>query len=513
MAYLYYHYLGSNDQLVSIGIISFVGVAQFAPSFLGGLFWPKGHSKGARWSIISGFSLWFFLLVVPSVWPSLAGTSLGLEEFRVLVLRLGYSELSFAIYSSLGVNTLTYIALSLKYSASQAEFHQAQQFVNALSLSKSDTLLYRASADFPDLKSLLIRFLGIKHTEKVLDRYARIHGIDWQSAPQADSRIISFAERLLSEAIGPASARILIARVVDKEELSLDEVVDILEESQRVWQLNRELSRRSDQLKRVTADLRQANAKLLEFSELKDEFLYTVTHELRTPLTSIKTQAEIIYDDREMPNEDRERFLANIVADCDRLTRLINNVLDLEKYDSGNQKLALTFTSIEPLLHQVAASFKGLARKRMVEFSTEIESDLPLTYFDSDRIAQVLHNLLGNAFKYCQPGKGKVVLSARLWQGRILVEVSDNGAGIPETDRQLIFDKFYQVRNQTRRKPAGSGLGLAICKNIVQMHRGNIWVAQSEEGTGARFSFSLPLYEKDSSLSSTHLTSKVLKKT
>ena len=191
------------------------------------------------------------------------------------------------------------------------------------------------------MKALLVNFLGSHRTEEVLERYARLNNINWLSAPLADGRMITYAERLLSETIGPASAKIMIASVVQKEELSQREVLDILEESKKVLLLNKELSKRSDQLKKATEKLQEANDKLLEFADLKDEFLYTVTHELRTPLTAIRSQAELLQDDPEMPEADRQMFVDNIVADCDRLTRLISNVLDLEKFESGNQNYRL----------------------------------------------------------------------------------------------------------------------------------------------------------------------------
>jgi len=494
LAYAYYHYLSYNVQLVSIGITSFVAVAQFAPAFFGALFWKDGKQKGAKYSIGAGFVVWFYFLVLPSLF---SGTDLENQWWMATAVAnaIGLSTLSAGVFFSLSLNVITYTWFSINTEAGTTEANQAELYVEALRFSNSETPgLYRGTAPFPDIKSLLIRFLGNRRTEQVLDRYARLNNIDWKSNPRADSRVITYAERLLSEVIGPASARIMINRVVQQEEISVQELVQILQESQRVMELNQELRDKSEELRRAGLHLKTANTRLQEFSDLKDEFLYTVTHELRTPLTSIRAQAEIIMDDELMAEEDRSMFLDNIIKDCDRLTRLISNVLDLEKFESGSQKLILGRTDLNELIRGVTHNFQSLARQRNIDFEVDVSAPLPITYADNDRITQVVTNLLSNAFKYCDGVEGKVLLTAYVLDTAIKINITDNGSGIPEADRELVFDKFYQVRNQTRRKPSGSGLGLAICKNIVQMHRGNIWIEEGAGESGTRVSFTLPIY-------------------
>ncbi len=503
LAYLYYHYIALNESLVSIGMVSFAAISQFAPAFFGALFWKQAQRKGAIAGISLGFTIWFYFLVLPE-FLSVLGFSidtLGVFSPAHIAETMQLSLLSAAVILSLLINASVFVYWSLKLNPSQEEENQATIFVEASELLSGDDApeMYRGSAPFPDIKSLLINFLGSHRTDKVLDRYARLNSIDWNSSPTADSRVIGYAERLLSEAIGPASAKIMISSVVQREELSRTEVLGILEESQKVLQLNRELSTRGEQLKMATEELKAANDKLQEITDLKDEFLYTVTHELRTPLTAIRTQAELLQDDPEMPEADRQRFINNMVKDCDRLTRLIGNVLDLEKFESGNQKLSLSRLDLEALLIDTVKQFQALAQKRGHELEFEISAKLPTTYADEDRIAQVLHNLIGNALKYAKTDGGKIKVTAYQLDQYLKVNIQDNGKGIPESDREMVFDKFYQVRNQTRRKPAGSGLGLAISKNIIQMHKGKIWIEEATQG-GARISFTLPLYQKETQL-------------
>jgi len=503
LAYFYYHYIASKDSLVSVGMVSFVAISQFAPAFFGALFWKQAHRRAAFEGISIGFLIWFYFLVLPELLLAigLSPDILGPMSPSLIAQNMELSVLSAATILSLLSNCLLFLSRSVNLVASQEEENQAMLFIKADSLLRdaNGPEVYRGSAPFPDIKSLLINFLGSNRTEQVLDRYARLNNIDWHSSPLADSRVISYAERLLSEAIGPASAKIMIGSVVQREELSRAELLGILEESQKVLQLNRELNSRTEALHQAGEDLRKANAKLQELTELKDEFLYTVTHELRTPLTAIRTQAELVQDDLDMPEDDRQQFIDNIVRDCDRLTRLIGNVLDLEKFESGNQKLSLSRLDLSTLLNETVEQFQALAEKKGHALRCEVSAILPLTYADADRIAQVLHNLIGNALKFADPDSGEVLVTAYQLNQDLKVNIQDNGPGIPEEDRDLVFDKFYQVRNQTRRKPSGSGLGLAICKNIIQMHKGRIWVSESAD-RGTKISFTLPLYTNESQL-------------
>lgn len=497
LAYGYYHFFAARNSLVSIGLVSFVAMSQFAPAFLAALYWKEAKRKAAYSSISLGFGLWFYFLVLPDL-AAFAGwdlQSLGSFNPEFIAATMNLSLLSAGTIISLSLNAFMLVFISLETKASLEEANQATLFVQAPSLQEGslENGLYRGTAPFPDVQSLLQNFLGRHRADLILERYARLNNIDWNASPTADSRVINYAERLLSEAIGPASAKIMISSVVQREELSREEVLGILEESQKVLQLNRELSQREEELKLATEELQRTNQRLQEMTEIKDEFLYTVTHELRTPLTAIRMQSELIQDDPEMPTEDRIRFIDNIVKDCERLSRLISNVLDLEKFESGSQKLALSRLKLDDLIRESVAQLENLAKSNGVHLSSEISAALNPTYADADRIQQVLTNLIGNAIKFANPDGGKVWVTAYQLDEELKVNIHDNGKGIPEDDRQMIFDKFYQVRHQTRRKPTGSGLGLAISKNIITMHKGRIWVDE-EFTAGAKISFTLPIY-------------------
>jgi signal transduction histidine kinase len=258
-----------------------------------------------------------------------------------------------------------------------------------------------------------------------------------------------------------------------------------------MMELNRELKKKSIELQKATQQLTLVNEQLKEMDSMKDEFLYTVTHELRTPITSIRAMAEIVYDNDDMDEEQRQTFLGNIIKETERLSHLITQVLNLERYESGRQKLNLTPVLINNLLSEGIEALQPLADEKKASLELQLPDTMFIVRCDADLLQQVMYNLLSNAIKFVEPGTGLVKVSVHTNHDDIQIWVEDNGRGIPSGLNELIFDKFFQAKNQTLKKPQGSGLGLAICKKIVEMHNGKIWV-ESEEGKGSRFIFTLP---------------------
>jgi Na+/proline symporter len=254
LAYAYYYYLAYNIPLVSIGITSFIGIAQLAPAFFGGIFWRGATRKGAISGIVVGFIVWLYALILPTLLSNqgigsdlMANGLFGLKSLSPLYFGefMGMSHFSAVIAISLGLNILVFFGVSILDEASKLEANQGELFVNIFRISSrnyNQTGIWKANVPFYDIKSLLINFLGDRRTEEVLDRYARINRISFEEDGLADPRMISYAERLLTEAIGPASARIMISNVAKGEEISIYEVIDILRESKQAIQLNRELT-------------------------------------------------------------------------------------------------------------------------------------------------------------------------------------------------------------------------------------------------------------------------------
>jgi signal transduction histidine kinase len=495
LAFLYHQVSTELLSLVSIGLVSFVAVAQFAPLMFGALFWKLGNKKGAISGLVTGFTLWFFHLVVPTI------SELGIypEAFTEWTILGGETSQTAAItqvlFWSLTANTLVYVFVSLLTSQSAVERNQAEIFIDIFRYSKvyESSVVWKGTAYFPDIKSLLERFLGRTQAERELEYFSQKHNIEWKADSKADGRLVTFAEKQLTSVIGSASAKIMVASVVKEERIGLKDVVNILKESQELLRLNKELTRKSSELKRATDALKRANQKLQVNDELKDEFLYTVTHEMRTPLTSIRALSEIlVYDRSELPEEMQEQYTATILKESERMSRLISQVLDLENFESGKHKLQLDYLNVTELLEDCIRSMNPVFDKKNIKVLIDIQKGVPTLLGDYDRLTQVVLNLLSNAVKYVPEENGKIRLTAYQIDHNVQVNITDNGKGIPEELQRVIFEKFFQARNQTIRKPKGSGLGLAISKKIVQLHEGQIWV-ESEPGKGARFSFTIPL--------------------
>jgi signal transduction histidine kinase len=286
--------------------------------------------------------------------------------------------------------------------------------------------------------------------------------------------------------------------VVKEEKIALTEVLKILEESKENIELNKKLMETSRELKNLSEQLKLANEELVVKDKQKDEFLDTVTHELRTPITAIRASSEILLEDDEIPDELKKQFLANIITESDRLNRLINKILDLEKLESGKQKLRLAKNEFHVQLQNVLENLHQLLQNKEIQVETKISDNLVWTY-DGDRIIQVLTNIISNSIKFCPEQNGRIEIAADLVDNALVISISDNGIGIAENDTNRIFEKFYQSENQNFKKPIGSGLGLAICRNIIQLHGGNITI-ENNQGAGATVRFSLPQiehYEED----------------
>lgn len=503
LAYLYYLRLNQYYNLVSIGLISFVSVAQFSPAMLGGIFWKKGTKAGALSGILTGFAVWAYTLVLPSVIGSGDAVNSFIHEgpFGISVLRPGalfgledFGPISHAMFWSMFFNIVVYIVVSLNTTQNAMEQNQAEIFVDIFKYSAvyESSVVLKGKASLTDIDRLLTQFFGSDRSRQVIRLFARKHNIDVSEPGQvADQRIIAYAERLLSGVIGSASARIMIASIVDEDDIRFDEVVNILKESRQIISNNRELTRKSAELRAAMDELAMVNARLEENDRLKDDFLSTVTHELRTPITSIRAFSEILFDNPDFDSPDRQHYLGIIVKETERISRLISQVLDLERYESGRQKLTLSRVNVEELLNDAVESLAQLIREKDVVTRISVQSGLKEIVCDRDKIMQVLINLLSNALKFVDEGTGKIEVNVSRGDGQVVFRIRDNGKGIPEEFQEMIFEKFFQAKNQLTRKPKGSGLGLAICRRIMELHRGEIGVSNAENG-GAVFVFEFP---------------------
>ncbi|MBP2833660.1 sodium:proline symporter [Aquimarina sp. U1-2] len=500
IAYFFYVNFSYELSLYSIGLISFVIIAQLAPSFFIGLFWNRGSARAVKTGMSIGVLIVVYTLILPFVLNVLQGNNSFVEQglFGVELLKpyalLGIDFLSPEAHSffwSMFLNTSSFLIISLLSKGNYRERNYAEMFINSSNYAnlQDGAFVWKGEAYVTDIRAMLKRFLGEYKTERALNLFNMKYDIS-KEEEMADARLINFSEKLLTGSIGSASARILIDSVVKEEPVSLIEVLNILEESKKTIAINKALKEQSNELTETTKQLKAANIELLEQDRIKDEFLDTVAHELKTPITSIKAASEVLTDDHEMPDELKTKFLNTIVSDADRLARLIHNILDLEKLSSGRDELEIQTNQIDKTIDKAIHGVSQIANKKNVAIHYQNGTRIYANY-DEDRMLQVLTNLLSNALKFSEPENGEIMIQARQKQKTIEVTVQDNGKGIPAEDINYIFDKFYQAKHQNIKKPKGSGLGLAISKKIIESHRGKIWI-DKKYNRGARFLFTIP---------------------
>lgn len=501
LSFLIYRYFVLEHNLVSIGLISFVIIAQLAPAFFGAVFWKRGSRLGAISGIIIGFLICAYTLILPNTLGNNSYfTTNGffgieiLKPFSLFGLDI-LDPIPQAVFWSLLVNTFVYLFVSVSFKGNYRERNYAEMYVDIdkYITNHEDAFVWKGTAYTSDIEKILNRFLGEERTKRAMNIFRLKYNVDI-SQDLADSRLIKFSENLLTGYIGTSSSKILISSVIKEEKITLPEVLKILEESKENIIINKKLTETSNELKKISDKLQTANQELIKKDKQKDEFLDTVTHELRTPITAIRAASEILHDDDEVPSEMKRKFLQNIISESDRLSRLIDKILDLEKFESGKQKVFLTENNFIDTIHTVITSLQQLISNKNITLNLQIDSKIRTFCYDEERIIQVLHNLLSNAIKFCEDD-GSIEISLQENDNFIKFSIFNEGKIISEEDLDAIFDKFYQSTNQNIKKPIGSGLGLAIAKQIIEAHKGKIWAENNKNGV--TFYFTLPNQNSD----------------
>ena len=251
-------------------------------------------------------------------------------------------------------------------------------------------------------------------------------------------------------------------------------------------ELECEVEKKTDDLRRSNMELASANTRLLELDRLKSEFVSMVSHELKTPLTSIKISADVLksLSGSEKDIRTRDEMLAIIDRNIGRQKRLVSDLLDISRIETGNLKLSLEPVDLYDIIRESVESMRKIAEEVGIPIHLDLQGESPRITGDPDRLVQVFVNLIGNALKFTK--EGEIRICARMVDGHPEIRVSDTGIGIPPEELDMIFDKFHQVDSGLTREVGGTGLGLAICKGIIEGHGGSI-MAESEVGKGSVF--------------------------
>lgn len=501
-AYIYMSIIGKDYPLVEIGLISFVGIVQLAPSFFGGLFWKNANKTGTITGLIVGFIIWYFTLLYPTFIRSgligdinildtgLYGIS-ALKPYAFLGLE-GLNKISHGFFWSISFNALFYVIGSLTSIPKGIEIQQANKFID--SLDELDSNLFRNkynNVQFYQLYELSIKFIGLEATNNAIQKNDKVY----QNYDIVAIDYIDYIENVLSDYIGNISARIVISKLLNEEPLSRNELVKILEETKEAIGHRKLLEIKSLELEEIQKSLILTNKKLKEIDHLKDEFILTISHELRTPITSIRLLSEMLYNDAEQYKNKSEEFLKTIVQESERLSNLIDDTLLHEQLELGNLNWQFENCNITKLIKNTIETVRPIAEKLNIKITNSYLNDIVEVFADKTHLERVFINIFMNAIKFIDPTKNNYLIniSYTLSKESIIITVEDNGIGIAKNNQKKIFNTFVQIQNEMlKTKPKGSGLGLSIVSKIIQRHKGDIKV-ESELNKYTKFLVTLPI--------------------
>lgn len=493
---IYYRMSGGSAALAEIGLIAFLGVAQVLPALVGGILWRGATRVGAALGIGAGFAIWAWLLLIPNVVQAdgvlptlLAEGPFGIYWLSaVRPLGLAASDpLLTAMVLSLGANLFLFILGSLLSFPSPLERLQGAQFVNVYEHSRGIYGWQGAAGMADDLLVTAQRILGRARAGSLFQAAARAQDRDGD-LPDLTPDFLERLEREMAASVGAATAHAMVAQIIGGASVSVPDLLAVADETAQIMEYSSQLEAKSSELSQTAARLREANAKLTELSVQKDDFLSQISHELRTPMTSIRAFSEILMQSDPLDDEARARFSRIIHDESMRLTRLLDDLLDLSVLENGRVSLHEGEAHLSTVLDRAIYAAGAQAEDGRIRIRRERAGEDVVLWTDADRLAQVFINLISNAQKYCDAEAPELEIVVHHLPDRIEVEFADNGRGIPPGQRALIFEKF--ARADTAKGAPGAGLGLAISREIMARLDGGLIYVPGD--TGTRFRVRLP---------------------
>ncbi|MDG1430413.1 MAG: ATP-binding protein, partial [Paracoccaceae bacterium] len=488
LGYFYLQLTGGGAALAAIGLISFAGVAQFLPAMIGGIFWRAANRHGALLGLITGFSVWAFTLFLPSFGPDALISKEIIEEglFGLSWLRPnalfginGLDSLVHALVWSISLNTLVFVLVSLVTFPNPMERLQGAQFVNVYDHSVEASSWSKGRAETEDLLLMSQRIVGANEAQKIFRAESERQGM-LGYLPDTTPGFIQRLERELAGSVGAATAHAMIAQIVGRSSVSVDDLMRVADETAQIMEYSSQLEAKSDELARSARQLTEANEKLTNMCVQKDASLSQISHELRTPMTSIRAFSEILESEGGLTDLDRTKYAGIIHGETLRLTHLLDDLLDLSVLENGQVKLNITQGNVADIIDQ-AISATHFSKDQLRIARNRADEDFAVTT-DIDRLSQVVINLITNAAKYCENDAPQLEISVRSVDELLTLDFIDNGKGVPTALQDEIFEKFSRASDRA----AGAGLGLAICREVMANLGGQITYLPGQSGAGFR---------------------------
>ncbi|WP_068296626.1 ATP-binding protein [Pararhodobacter sp. CCB-MM2] len=501
LGYVYFAVSGGSRALAAIGLISFAGMAQVLPALVGALYWRGASRVGALAGLVTGALVWLYALFLPSFGPGvLMSASLmvdgpfGLSWLRPHALFgvAGLDPLLHALFWSLSLNAAAFIAGSLVSFPGPIERVQSAQFVNVYDLEAQTEIpgtrgwsRDAAENEAEDLLAMSQQLLGADTAQAFFLAAAKGQGRSG-FLPDPTPDFLDRLERELAGSVGAATAHAMIAQIVGGRLVTVEDLMAVASETAQIMEHSAQLEAKSEELARTARQLREANEMLQRLSVQKDSFLSQISHELRTPMTSIRAFSEILMDDEVTP-EEITRYAQIIQDESIRLTRLLDDLLDLSVLENGQVNLDIRTARLGDLIERAVMASNSVPPQRPFTIRRQPGGEEIALETDTGRLTQVFINIVTNARKYCDAPEPELRINTRLRAGRVSVDFIDNGSGIPKESQVLIFEKFARLTDT--HQAGGAGLGLAICREIMHNLGGDIAYLPGQGGAAFRVSF------------------------
>ncbi|MBS9716949.1 ATP-binding protein [Pseudohalocynthiibacter aestuariivivens] len=497
LGYAYFRYSGGGTALAAIGLISFTGVVQVLPAMLGGIFWRRATRVGAAGGLIVGFIVWGYTLFLPSIGGAnilpetvmLSGPwGLGWLRPQALFGIAGLDPVVHALIWSMVLNTLVFCLGSLLSFPTPLERLQGVQFVNIFEHSTGPRGWTKSGVESEDLLVMSQRILGPEQAQRLFQHEAQAQG-KVGFLPDTSPDFLELLERELAGSVGAATAHAMIGQITGSARVSVEDLLAVADETAQILEYSSQLEAKSAELGRTARQLREANEKLTELSVQKDAFLSQISHELRTPMTSIRAFSEILRDMEGMTPVDQRRYSSIIHDETIRLTRLLDDLLDLSVLENGQVVLNEAPVRLRDVIERAVSASSQAQTTQILKVRRDTASEMVTLVTDSDRLSQVFINLIANARKYCAAPDPQLTIKVRKYESRVEVDFVDNGQGIPTKSQSLIFEKFSRLSDHAA--AGGAGLGLAICREIMTNLGGTIAYLPGQGGAAFRVSLNL----------------------